>query len=120
MVQQWCRVVIVGADGRVLARCSLGGPGDPGLGAVDELARLALLAGRLGGVMTLLDASPALGEMLDLAGLDRLVSETTATTATTTREGDLGVEMQRQAEVGEQPLVVERGEEEVHRRDPTA
>jgi hypothetical protein len=49
-IQQWCRVTVVGPDGTELAFCRLVGPGAPDpWGGVDDVARLALLAGHLGG-----------------------------------------------------------------------
>jgi hypothetical protein len=68
-VELWCRVTVVGSDGAKLARCVLEGLGAPDLGAVDDVARLALLAGRLGGGIVLADVSPALRALLELAGL---------------------------------------------------
>jgi len=87
-----------GPDGAVLGGFTLEGPGDPDLAAVDDLARVALQAARLGGRITLREVSPAMRAMLDLAGF--------------------GVEMERQAEPAEEsPVVVER-EEEAHPDDP--
>jgi len=103
----WCRVVIAGADGRVVARCAVSGDGDPGLGAVDLVAVLALLASRMGGKVTMTDVAPRMGELLELAGLGIETS-------------GLRVEVDREAEGGEESLVVERGQEEVHRRDAPA
>ena len=103
--------MIADAEGRVLARCSLAGPGAPGLGAVDAVARLALAATRLGGVVTLVDPPASLRELLDLTGLG---IETTAIGT-----AGLRVEVRWETEGGEQPLVVEPGEEEVHRHDPS-
>ena len=60
---------MVGADGSVLGTCVLEGPGPPNLAAVDHVARLQLLAGRLGGSIALDATTPALAELLDLAGL---------------------------------------------------
>jgi hypothetical protein len=88
----WCRVTIVGPDGEEMASVALEGAGFPDLGAVDEVARLALFAGRLGGDISLSDVSPALRALLVLAGLP--------------------VQMEGQAELGEQPLGVERRQEE--------
>jgi hypothetical protein len=64
---------------------------------VDEVARLALLASRVGGDISLADVSPAMWELLELAGLS--------------------VEMEGQAELGEQPLGIQQREEEVHPGD---
>ncbi|MGA2307105.1 MAG: hypothetical protein ABSH29_23375 [Acidimicrobiales bacterium] len=97
VVTQWCRVLIVGADHTSLACHQLGGPGLPDIGTVDEVARLALLARRLGGRIILSDVSPALRSLLDLAGLP--------------------VEVEWEAEGGEEPLGVERGEEHLHPGD---
>jgi hypothetical protein len=95
--ERWCGVRLTGPDGDSLGYCQLGGPGDPDLRAVDEVARLTLVTARLGGRIVLVDVVPALRELLDLAGLD--------------------VEMERQAEGGEEPLRFEEVEEEVHRSD---
>jgi len=61
-------MVVVGADGtrRVVL---LTGDGPPGLALVAGLARFQFLARRAGGRVWLEDVSPALGELLDLAGL---------------------------------------------------
>jgi len=96
-VQQWCRVTLVDADGVEIACCVLEGPGAPDLGAVDDFARLALLARRLGGGIVVTDLSPPLGALLELAGL--------------------GVEVERQAELGEEAIGVQRGQEERHPGD---
>jgi len=96
-VELWCRVTVVGPDGAELARSVLAGPGAPDLAAVDDVARLALLAGRLGGGIVLADVSPALRALLELAGLC--------------------VEVERQAELGEEPLGVQEGQEERHLGD---
>ena len=50
----------MGPDGAALISYVLEGPGAPDMGAVDEVARLALMAGRLGGAVVLADVSPAL------------------------------------------------------------
>jgi hypothetical protein len=97
VVNLWCRVLVVGADHTALACHQLGGPGPPDIGAVDDVARLALQARRLGGRIVLSDVSPALRALLNLAGLR--------------------VEMEREAEGGEEPLGVERGQEELHPGD---
>jgi hypothetical protein len=68
-VELWCRVTIVGREGEVLARWVLEGSGAPDIGAVDVCARLALLAGRLGGNMVVAQLSPALRALLELSGL---------------------------------------------------
>ncbi|HVN51819.1 MAG TPA: hypothetical protein VMT43_10325 [Acidimicrobiales bacterium] len=83
-----------------MLRSVLRGPGTPDLATVDDVARLALRAARLGGVLAITDLSPDLEELLDLAGL--------------------GVEVQWQPEGGEEALGVEEVEEELHPDDPTA
>jgi hypothetical protein len=98
--ERWCRATIVRRDGTVLADCVLEGSGVPNVGAVDEVARLALLAIRLGGRIAIAEVSPVLRELLDLAGLP--------------------VEMEGQAELGEEPLGVQERQEEVHPDDPVA
>jgi hypothetical protein len=85
--RRWCRVTVLGPDGTVLARRVLAGAGRPGLAAVDRVARLALLAGRIGGSIALTEVAPALAELLALAGLP--------------------VEVEGQAELGEEPFGVE-------------
>jgi len=96
-VQLWCRVTVMGPDGSELARFVLEGPGAPDLGVVDDVARLMLVVGRLGGGITVDDVSPAMRAILELAGLR--------------------VEVEGQAERGEQPLGVQEGQEEAHPRD---
>jgi hypothetical protein len=95
--QRWCRITVVGPDGTVLVGCLLEGTGPPDLGAVDDVARLALLAGRLGGGITLAEVSPVMRALLELAGLR--------------------VEMDGQAEFGEEPRGIQQGQEEVHPGD---
>jgi hypothetical protein len=103
-LQPWCRIVVVGADGRVVVEHVLEGRGSPGLDAVAFVAQAALLATRRGGAVVLRDVSAAMQDLLSLAGLRaRLLLET-----------------EREAERGEQALVVERGEEELQTRDPPA
>lgn len=79
---------------------ALEGPGDTDLAAVDDLARVALQAARLGGRVTLRDVCPAMRALLDLAAL--------------------GLEVEGQGEVGEEAGALVDGEEEAHRRDPPA
>jgi hypothetical protein len=75
----------------------LEGPGAPDLAAVDELAQWRLLCHRLGGRVIVDQLSPEMAELLELAGL--------------------GVEVQRQAERREQPIVAQQVEEEGHLGD---
>ena len=96
-VQRWCLIKVMGPDGTVLADRVLEGPGDPDLMAVDDVARLALLATRLGGAIALADLSPAMRELIELAGLP--------------------VEVERQVERRKESLRVEEVQEEIHPRD---
>ncbi|HLX89867.1 MAG TPA: hypothetical protein VKR22_15585 [Acidimicrobiales bacterium] len=108
-VRLWCRVRIEGPDGWTPALATLCGLGAPDIGAMDQLARLALTARRLGVRVVLSDVCAELAELIELAGL--------------TGPCGLGgpaasaVEVQRQAESREQPLVVEEVEEEAHLGD---
>jgi hypothetical protein len=96
-LERWCEVTVVGSDGRMLVGCTLEGAGAPDLGAVGDVARLALLATRLGGHITLAEVCPGLRELIELVGL--------------------GVEMEGQTEGGEQSLGIQHGQEEVHPGD---
>jgi hypothetical protein len=96
-VQPWCRVSLVGPAGGAVLSWLVEGPDPPDLGTVDDLARLALLAGRLGGVIVVTELSPPLRDLLDLAGL--------------------GVQVEREPERREEPFGVQRGEEVVHPGD---
>jgi hypothetical protein len=96
-VQLWCRVMVVGHDGTKLACYALEGPGPPDLGAVDDVARLALQAGRLGGGIVLAEVSAALRALLELTGLT--------------------VEVEGQAELREEALGVQERQEETHPGD---
>jgi hypothetical protein len=97
VVNLWCRVLVVGPDHTALSRHQLSGPGLPDIGAVDNVARLVLQAGRVGGRIILSDVSPALRALLNLAGL--------------------GVEMEWESEGGEEALGVEGGKEKLHTGD---
>jgi len=96
-LQRWCQATVVGADGAVLAGCVLAGRGAPDLGAVDEVARLALLAARHEGRVVLAEVSAAMRELLELAGLE--------------------VEMEGQSEPRKEPFLIQEGQEEVQPRD---
>jgi hypothetical protein len=86
-MQRWCQVVIVGPVGEPVVRCDLRGHGAPDLRAVDDVAQFALLARRLGRALVLCQVDPGLRELLELTGLR--------------------VEVQREPELGEEPLGVE-------------
>jgi hypothetical protein len=81
-VQTWCQVTLVGPDGAELVRGALEGPGDPDLRMVEEVARLMLAARHLGAGVRLGGVMPVVRELLELSGL--------------------GVEVQWQAEGGEE------------------
>jgi hypothetical protein len=87
--QVWCHVVVLSPQGLVLAAGDLEGRGAPDMRAVERLARVALAVRRAGGVLAVRDASAALQELVDLAGLRRQVFG--------------------QVEDGEQALGVEKG-----------
>jgi hypothetical protein len=97
VVTLWCRVLVVGPDRTALASHRLEGAGMPDLGAVDDVARLALLAGRIGGRIILSDVTPALRSLLELSGLR--------------------VEAEWEAEGGEESLAVQEGQEKLHPGD---
>ena len=94
---RWCGVEVVDAEGSVLSAGPLEGPGDPDLEVIDQLSRIGLGAKRLGWRVRLVDVSPSLRVLLDLVGLT--------------------VEMKWQSELGEEPVRVERGQEEIHPGD---
>jgi hypothetical protein len=95
-LRRWCRITIV-RDDMVLGRSVVEGDGLPSIDAVDALARLLLLARRLDARIVCGDIVPELLELLTLAGLD--------------------VEVQWQTEGWEEPVEIERREEEVHPGD---
>jgi hypothetical protein len=97
-VEVWCRVTVVGPAGPEVVTCVLEGQGSPDLAAVDDVARLALLAVRLGGRIVLAEVSPAFRTLLELAGLS--------------------VEVEGQVESGEEPLWIQEGQEDAHGGDP--
>jgi hypothetical protein len=94
---RWCRAAVVEADGGVLVRFAVTGTGRPDLSVVDDVARLALASTRLGCRLLLSDVAPGLRELLELAGL--------------------WVQVQGEAEGGEQPLGLQECEEEAERGD---
>ena len=66
---RWCRVTLFGPGGDPLASWDMGAARPADLAAVDEVARIALLAGRLGGRVALTEVSGGMRELLALAGL---------------------------------------------------
>jgi hypothetical protein len=100
---RWCRVVVLGKDGRALGSAELSGPDLPDLEVIERLARLRLAAARRGGRIAVDQVCPELAALLGLAGLDELLGS--------------GRQPGRQAEGWEHPLDVE---EDVVTDDPPA
>jgi len=67
--QPWCRVRFTDGNGSVVGGCVIDGSGDPDLGAVETIARLALAAKRRGGAVILSEVHTGLVQLLDLSGL---------------------------------------------------
>lgn len=65
----WCRFSLLDAQGSVVAGGELAGPILPDIGAVNVIARLALIAKQTGTTFHLADACPELLELIELAGL---------------------------------------------------
>jgi hypothetical protein len=93
-------------DGAGVAIWNLRREGRPDLALVDELARLQLAAKRLGCVIRLRNPDPALSRLLDLVGLAEVIAEI----GEEVRATDLVVEVDREAEGGEQVGVEKRVE----------
>jgi hypothetical protein len=93
----WCLYRVSGRHGAGLIVDILDGPGRPDLGTVDEFARLQLLAGRLGGKLEILQICPELVYLLELSGL--------------------GIQMEGQTELWEQPTRIQQGQKEGHLGD---
>jgi hypothetical protein len=85
--------------------------GRPDLVLVDELARLQLVAGRMGCAIRLRQPGPFLSQLLDLAGLGEVIAEVGPGL-----KPDLAGQVQWQAEGGEQVGV----EEGMESGDPSA
>ncbi len=104
------RVVIVGSGDAAIVRCDVGACDDIDEVTLDVLARLQLVARRLGTSVQLHNAGARLLDLLALVGLSDVLpaSETEAV-------GGLRLDADRQAEQREQVLV----DEEVEGRDPT-
>jgi hypothetical protein len=101
---RWCRITVVDPGAAVLVSWDLGGPTPAQLGAVDAIARLALLARRAGAMIRLTEVSPELRQLLDLAGLS-------------VEWAGLPVEVEGQAEGREEPPRIQQRQEEVHPGD---
>lgn len=66
--RRWCRITVVAADGSERS-WEVVGQDPPDMAVVDEIARHALGAIRLGGRIVLREVDPEVGRLLDLAGL---------------------------------------------------
>lgn len=99
-VSLWCRLIMCSEDGTREVVTTLEGEGLPDLGTVDELAHRLLDARRADREVVVVEVAPEMARLLDLSGL--------------------GVEMGWEPEGGEQPVGVERVEEEGHLGDPPA
>jgi hypothetical protein len=95
--QRWCRATVFGGDGRVIGEYVFEGEGRPDLGAVDGVARLALLVSRVGGRVALVDVSPEMRELLGLVGL--------------------AVEVEGQSELREEPLGIQERQKRIDSDD---
>ena len=84
---EWCRLTIVADDGTC-----------PDMSVVDQIARLALAARRAEGRLVVEALASELADLFELAGLGDLTR--------------LGAEVSREPEEGEEPLGVERSEED--------
>ena len=89
----------------IVIACDVRGVTQPDEGALDTLARLQLVARRWGATIRLLNASPALVDLITCAGLAEVLVV-----------GGSGVEVDRKVEEREEPGV----DEEVLRGDGTA
>lgn len=94
----WCRLTVLAADGSIRRTDIIEGAGRPDLAAVDELARRTLAAIRAGDRVVVGAPTPEMRDLIELVALP--------------------VEMEGQAEGGEQPLGVEEVQKEGHLGDP--
>jgi hypothetical protein len=101
--QCWCRIRTVDRDGTFQDAGTFGGTTAPDLEAVDRLARRLVTLRHHDERPFLVAVDARLAELLELVGL-----------------ADLVVEVQGEAEGGEEPLRVEEGEEEAHVADGPA
>ena len=69
-VERWCRVTGTDADGRLLVDCVVEGSGIPDVAVVEVVARLVVAARSLGGAVSVSAPTPAVRELLDLAGVE--------------------------------------------------
>jgi hypothetical protein len=69
-------IVVLAVGGTEVASWPLAGSARPDLAVIDALARLAIIARRLGGAIGLRDAGPELLGLIQFVGLDDLIAET--------------------------------------------
>jgi ABC-type transporter Mla MlaB component len=74
VAQETNAVVVLSQHGEEVARWPLASLRRPDLAAIDDLARVRLAARRLGCSIVVLDACAELRALLDLVGLDAVVS----------------------------------------------
>ncbi|MFB7505425.1 STAS domain-containing protein [Streptomyces broussonetiae] len=91
------RALLEGGGRERVVVCDVGGLGPPGLAVVDLLARLELTARRAGGRIRLRDPDPALGALLDLAGLSFQAEGQT-------EEGEPALDVEEAVETGDPAL----------------
>lgn len=74
-IHAWCEAVrsLLETSGADLVSCDLAALADPDFSTVDALARLTLVARRLGREVRVRDAPPELSGLLRFAGLDGVV-----------------------------------------------
>jgi len=97
--RRWCRISELADDGNRQELGGLEGEGPPDLAVVDELARLALAAVRRGHRLRLSHVAAELAQLLELAGLR--------------------IEVEGEAERGEETLGGHQGEEVAQLGDPS-
>ena len=98
-----CRVRVERLDGTIVGDRTLHGFSEPDLDTLDAVARLLLAARRAGERLVVVEAVPALWELLELAGLPV--------------EVEVEVEVGGQPEAGKHLTGVEQVEEEAHLGD---
>ena len=67
-------IVVLAVGGTEVASWPLIGSSRPDLSVIDNLARLALMARRRGGAVTVRGAGPQLQRLIDFVGLDDVVA----------------------------------------------
>jgi hypothetical protein len=67
-------IVVLAVGGTEVARWPLAGSSQPDLSVIDNLARLALMARRRGGAITVRGAGTGLVRLIEFVGLDDVVA----------------------------------------------